>query len=158
MSAFPGRLEHRVPVWVKDGAAYHIRWRAAETAPASLVEPALALPRLAAAGGYHHAGRWFCDLILIMPDHIHAIVGFPRDPGMSETLRHWKRGTSRPHGIEWQDGYFDHRLRSQTEAQKTWHYIRRNPVAKQLCASEDDWPWWWNPSLRNPLLPPEDSA
>ncbi len=62
---------------------------------------------------------------------------------MSVVIRNWKRGAARIQGVHWQDNFFDHRIRSQAEAQEKWLYIRRNPVVKKLCAREDDWPYWW---------------
>ncbi|MDB6114553.1 MAG: hypothetical protein JWQ62_1498 [Lacunisphaera sp.] len=66
---------------------------------------------------------------------------------MTAIVRNWKRGAARFQGIKWQDNFFDHRIRSPKEAQEKWRYIRLNPVVKQLCASEDDWPHWWSGSL-----------
>jgi putative transposase len=71
---------------------------------------------------------------------------------MTSTMRNWKRGTARFQGVEWQEGFFDHRLRTDEEANEKWHYIRRNPVVKNLCATEGDWPWWWSAMVPNPLL------
>ena len=84
-----------------------------------------------------------------MPDHIHAILAFPREPGMSVVMKNWKRGTTRFQHVLWQEGYFDHRLRRDGEAREKWSYIRRNPIVKNLCASEDAWPWWWSPNLEH---------
>ena len=67
-------------------------------------------------------------------------------------MRNWKRGTNRFQHTEWQEGFFDHRLRTDSEVNNKWDYIRRNPVVKGLCATEDDWPWWWSAVVRNPLF------
>ena len=82
-------------------------------------------------------------MFLLMPDHAHALLAFPREPGMSVVLRNWKRGAARLQGVRWQENYFDHRIRSKAEAQEKWLYIRRNPVVKGLCSKEEDWPHWW---------------
>jgi putative transposase len=108
----------------------------------SLTAPALALELLTAARRYHRLGRWWCELFLLMPDHLHALIVFPRESGMSLTLRDWKRGTALFQDVHWQENYFDHRIRNEEEAREKWDYIRRNPVVKGLCAREDDWPWW----------------
>jgi hypothetical protein len=79
-----------------------------------------------------------------MPDHLHALLVFPREAGMSTAIRNWKRAMARLHGIKWQSNYFDHRIRDDKERRETWDYIRRNPVAKGLCASEAEWPFWWS--------------
>jgi hypothetical protein len=74
---------------------------------------------------------------------------------MSEVLRNWKRGTARFQRVLWQEGYFDHRLRDEKAARETWDYFRRNPVMKNLCAAEADWPWWWSGIANNPLHAPK---
>ncbi len=142
MQEFGRRLHHHTPGWVKDGAAFHIRVRLGEAPQPSLTHPPLARELLDAARRYHATGRWWCELFLLMPDHWHAILVFPAEPGMSRTLRDWKRGTARFQHIDWQENYFDHRIRNAAEFAETWHYIRRNPAACGLCEGEDDWPWW----------------
>ena len=82
-----------------------------------------------------------------MPDHLHALLRFPPNPGLIATVHNWKRGTARFQGVQWQDNFFDHRILSQKEAQGKWRYIRMNPVVKQLCVTEDDWPHWCSGSL-----------
>ncbi len=144
MTEFPRRLHHDTPAWVKAGAVFHVRLRVAPTQATPLVAAELARELLAAARRYHAAGRWWCELILLMPDHLHAMLAFPQSPGMAATLRDWKRATARFQGTKWQENFFDHRVRNDREREETWHYIRRNPVAKQLCAEEEAWPWWWS--------------
>lgn len=147
MKSYPARLHHRVPGWVKTGARFHIRIRTLFPPDVVLAEPKKAGALLAAAKAYHDSGHWWCDLCLLMPNHLHALLAFPADVTMSTVVRNWKRGTARIHGIKWQDNYFDHRIRNEKEADEAWWYIRRNPVVKGLCRSEDDWPWWWSPGL-----------
>jgi putative transposase len=146
MKEYPGKLYHKTPAWVASGAQFHLRFRAEPTQAPDLTATALAPPLLAAAHRYHGLGRWWCELFLLMPDHLHAMIIFPHDAGMSPTIRDWKRGTARCHGLRWQENYFDHRIRNEKEAQETWLYIRRNPVVKGLCARVDDWPWWIAPA------------
>jgi REP element-mobilizing transposase RayT len=75
-----------------------------------------------------------------MPDHFHAILSFPSDVVMADLFKHWKRYTARQLGIDWQDGFFDHRLRNAQEENAKHHYIRHNPVRKNLCERPEDWP------------------
>ena len=152
MPEYPGRLHHKTPGWVKDGAVFHLRIRALPTQSPALTASALAPQLLAAVRRSHELGHWWCELFLLMPDHVHALLAFPDSPGMSETLRNWKRGTARVQRVQWQEGYFDHRLRPQKSLRESWDYIRRNPVVKNLCATEDDWPWWWSGTVANPTV------
>jgi putative transposase len=141
MKEYPGKLYHRTPSWVGSGAQFHIRLRTESTQVPVLTAPSLAPQILAAARRYHGLGRWWCELFLLMPDHLHAMIVFPRESGMSLTLRDWKRGVAKFQGVHWQENYFDHRIRNEQEAQETWFYIRRNPVVNELWTREDDWPW-----------------
>jgi REP element-mobilizing transposase RayT len=79
-----------------------------------------------------------------MPDHLHALISFAPDKAMSSTVGDWKRFHARTHGIAWQEGFFDHRLRNDErgdQLQAKADYIRRNPVAAGLCKEAVDWPW-----------------
>ena len=136
---WPRRLHHGIPGWVKCGAAFHIRLRAHGVK--SLTEPETANGLLQSAKHYQLSGAWYADLLPIMPDHIHALVSFPADAAMTTVVGNWKRFTSRTHGIAWQKNFFDHRIRNDDEFGEKWGYILRNPVAKGLCANEQDWPW-----------------
>lgn len=136
-----------MPGWVKEGALFHVRLRVDKEQETLLTEPSLAASLLKSAARYHSAGHWWCELFLLMPDHVHALLAFPREPGMSVVIRNWKRGAARLQGVLWQDNYFDHRIRNQAEAQEKWLYIRRNPVVKGLCTTEEVWPHWWSGTL-----------
>jgi len=89
---------------------------------------------------YHVDGRWWCRLFLLMPDHLHALFVFPGATGMSRTIKDWKSFHARCSGVSWQDGYFDHRIRSPKELDVKYDYIRQNPVVKGLCVKAEDWP------------------
>jgi REP element-mobilizing transposase RayT len=89
---------------------------------------------------YHRQETWALHLLLLMPDHLHAIVGFPRGTGISETVRNWKRLATRRAGVAWQRNFFDHRLRAGEGLPQKATYIRQNPVRAGLVANADDWP------------------
>ena len=146
-SPFKDRLHHRVPAWVPAGSTYHIRVRCdvAQLTRASLITPPLAPALLESARFYHARRRWCCFLFLLMPDHLHALIAFPRQEAMSAVLHDWKSWHKRTHGVEWQDGYFDHRIRDDHEFELKADYIRQNPVVKNLCARADDWHWFCEP-------------
>ncbi len=84
-------------------------------------------------------------LLLLMPDHLHALISFAPNASMSSTVGDWKHFQNHHHGIVWQEGYFDHRLRDDERGEQLSakvDYIRRNPVVAGLCADVRDWPWW----------------
>ena len=140
---FPQRLQHRAPTWVRDGDLFHVRLRVDAAQKRKLTENELAEELLEAAKRYHDLGHWWCELFLLMPDHLHALLRFPPEPGMSTVVRNWKRGTARFQKIVWQSNFFDHRIRDRFEADEKWRYIRLNPVVKNLCTAEHEWPSVW---------------
>jgi len=144
MDGYQGRLYHQTPAWVKGTSVFHLRFRADPEQSPVLIDPILARELIAAAQKYHELGHWWCNLFLLMPDHVHAMLSFPRVTNMSVAIRNWKRGTSRFQKVCWQENFFGHRIRHQAEIQETWRYIFRNPVVKGLCPMENDWPHWWS--------------
>jgi REP element-mobilizing transposase RayT len=132
------RLHHGIPGWVKAGATFHLRLRFAPIAEPEL--PALAGCLLSAARTYHDLGRWHLHLLVVMPDHLHALIAFPPNRRMSTVVGSWKRHLAREHRMIWQSNYFDHRIRHTRELHESWAYLRRNPVAKGLCATPEAWP------------------
>jgi REP-associated tyrosine transposase len=143
--AFPAKLHHGIPNWVEPGSLFHIRIRVDREKQAMplTIEP-LASALLESARFYQSKERWHITLFMVMPDHIHALLSFPRDEAMNRVVGDWKHFHRRKHGIMWQEGFFDHRLRNdergeQLSAKMT--YIRRNPVVAGLCTTVADWPW-----------------
>jgi putative transposase len=79
-----------------------------------------------------------------MPDHLHTLLSFARDQSMISVIGDWKHFHARKHGIVWQEGYFDHRLRNDERGEQLsakMDYIRQNPVVAGLCVTASDWPW-----------------
>jgi putative transposase len=85
---------------------------------------------------------------VIMPDHIHLFVVLPET---GTTLRKWvqmlrtvigkgllRSAVAKPH---WQEGFFDHVLRSSEGYSQKWDYVRMNPVRAGLCAEPEEWPY-----------------
>jgi putative transposase len=76
---------------------------------------------------------------VIMPDHVHLFAAFPID---GITLRSWVQllrtvmgktllriGIQKPH---WQEGFFDHLLRSYESYSQKWEYVRMNPYGQNF--------------------------
>ena len=99
----------------------------------------------------HERFVWHCRLCLLMPDHLHAIVAFPRVPGMETTIKNRKKFVAGEHGVDWQRDFFDHRLRDHHELEEKTSYILMNPVRRGLCKQVEDWVWVYHPNDRPPL-------
>ena len=145
LRAYPQRLHHEIPGWVKAGSLFHVRLRARADNSPPLTQSELAENILASARNYHERHVWHCELMLVMPDHLHALLAFPLHATMAKTIGAWKRYASRELGVVWQENFFDHRIRNDHEFTEKFAYILRNPVAKKLCTLESDWPWSWKP-------------
>ena len=85
---------------------------------------------------------------VIMPEHVHLFVAIPP---IGITLSKWihalrtvvgkellRLGTQKPH---WQEGSFDHVLRSAESYAQKWEYVQMNPVRAGLVTDPDDWPY-----------------
>jgi len=113
---------------------------------------------LLACAEMHEAFRNFCKAApahgvavgryVIMPDHVHCFVrvsahgvGLARwvqslRAALGRTLT--QRGQARPH---WQEGFFDHLLRSHESYDEKTAYVALNPVRKGLVPRQEDWPY-----------------
>jgi putative transposase len=85
---------------------------------------------------------------VLMPDHAHLFIVFP---GEGITLAQWVQGLrsvigkklsalgfQKPH---WQEGFFDHLLRSRESDSQKWDYVRMNPVRAGLSRTPEEWPY-----------------
>lgn len=83
-----------------------------------------------------------------MPDHFHLFVAFqPGTMTLSEWMKSLKNSLSKAlramgrAGPHWQDGFFDHVLRSSESYEQKWLYVRENPVRAGLVSRAEDWPY-----------------
>jgi REP element-mobilizing transposase RayT len=82
-----------------------------------------------------------CRLAVAMPDHFHALLGFPGTKSMKVVTSAFKSWLASRYQIEWQRDFFDHRLRNWESAQEKAKYIRMNPVRAGLVIHPEDWPY-----------------
>ena len=145
------RLPHAVPQWVPDGSWFFITIKCVPPGLNQLCRADRGDDVLAAVKFNHERLSWHCRLCLLMPDHLHAILAFPREPSMQTVVQNWKRFVARRCGVEWQRDFFDHRLRNNDELEEKTSYILMNPVRKGFCERMDEWGWIYRP---NDQLPP----
>lgn len=82
-------------------------------------------------------------MLVAMPDHLHMILAFHPELIMEETIRNWKRFHAKDGHINWQDGFFDHRIRSSESYNEKARYVIQNPVRAGLCDDARDRPYKW---------------
>lgn len=139
------QLRHITPVCVPAGSVYFLTVCCRERGTEQLSNPLVFGRLVAALEHYVLSGKWWVKLFLVMPDHWHALVSFPDAERMDKVVRDWKRYTAKNTGVVWQDGFFEHRLRSSQSAEEKWHYIRANPMRRQLVSGTEQWPYCWMP-------------
>jgi putative transposase len=126
------------PVWfVTFKTANHAPWLAC----AAVHEAFIRFAQLARDEHHIAVGRY-----VIMPDHVHLFVrGFDlelgRWVGMLRQLLAKARPANERDGTVWQEGFFDHLLRSGESYAQKWEYVRDNPVRAGLVARWEQWPW-----------------
>ena len=73
--------------------------------------------------------------------HIHLIARWNHNLGLGRTIMAFKGIIAKRHAIEWQQGFFDHRIRSSGELRAKTAYVRDNPVRAGLVVKAVDWPY-----------------
>jgi putative transposase len=137
------RLPHEIPGWVPDGARYFITINGRQRGQNQLAQVDIAGSLIEGVHVYETNGHWYPWQVVIMPDHLHMILSVQRDHGLKRTIAAWKGFFAKRCGIQWQSGFFEHRLRSDDEWTEKAAYIRMNPVRKELVTQPEDWPYRW---------------
>jgi len=136
-------FDHTTPTWVHGRPIYFITQCASQRGVNQLCHPNVSKNIFAATQHYQNQLRWHAHLLLLMPDHLHALISFPKAETMQQVVRSWKHYLSYKYNLEWQRDFFDHRLRSDESHQEKIAYIRNNPVRAGLIVTSCDWPYVW---------------
>jgi len=80
---------------------------------------------------------------VIMPEHVHLLVGEPKKPLLSKAIQALKLSVSvqskeRPF---WQPRYYDFNVHNEEKRVEKLRYMHRNPVKRGLVKRPDDWAW-----------------
>src|SRR4051812_6727384 len=102
------RLGHDIPQWVKEGSFFFITVNCFPRNQNHLCRIGTGPAVLAAAAHNHEKLTWHCRIMLLMPDHLHGIIAFPREPAMKAIMKNWKRFLAGQQNISWQRDFFDH--------------------------------------------------
>ncbi len=83
---------------------------------------------------------------VVMPEHVHLLVGEPSRSSLSIAIQVLKQQTSRrlkqPEEVEfWQRRYYDFNVWSEEKRVEKLRYMHRNPVNRGLVEKPEDWPW-----------------
>jgi putative transposase len=105
------------------------------------------------------AQQGFCVGFVVMPNHVHALVGFIEPRQLSDFMKQWKQRSSvqikklfrehfqnyalsfDPAQPVWQARYYPFNVYSQRKVDEKLNYMHENPVRAGLVARAIDWPW-----------------
>ena len=139
------RLNHETPHWVTSDADYFVTLCAEPRRQNHFCKDPIGQAILDSIRIYNEKQNWYCDLAVLMPDHIHLLVSFPPEKILSQVVGLWKRALAKTHKISWQRNFFEHRLRNDENVQQKADYILENPVRAGLVEAWRDWPYVWLP-------------
>ena len=110
------------------------------TAPATRAVFELALEQARLAYGFGVIGY------VVMPEHIHLLVGEPEAAPLATALQALKQSVSRRLALRqrepfWQARYYDFNVWTERKRIEKLRYLHRNPVTRGLVAKPEDWPW-----------------
>ena len=87
--------------------------------------------------------EFFVSGYVVMPEHVHLLLGEPRKRPLAKTLQALKlsvavQRTQRPF---WQARYYDFNVFTDRKRIEKLKYIHRNPVTRGLVAEPEEWAW-----------------
>jgi REP element-mobilizing transposase RayT len=92
---------------------------------------------------FHMGTKYELDRLVVMPNHVHAIVQFYPESDLSVVSQSWMRYTARQinqalgtSGPFWQPEPFDHIIRSPEQFRYLQQYILDNPAKAKLRPGE----------------------
>ncbi len=140
------KLPHDIPLWVRpEDATYFLTVCCDVRGTNQLCLPPIASVIFESVEFRQARGDWWVHLLLLMPDHLHALVVFPPDKEMKQVVAQWKEILAKRIGIQWQRDFFDHRLRKEESLREKADYILENPIRKGLVTRTEDWTFVWMP-------------
>ena len=136
-------LPHEVPLWVDpQKVVYFITINCAARESNQLALPQLAELLFETVEHRQQKGLWWPHLVLVMPDHVHALISFPPSgKPLDSIISKWKEWTAKKLGIVWQRDFFEHRLRKEESFREKADYVLENPVRAGLAKRWEDWPY-----------------
>jgi putative transposase len=139
------RLPHVPPAWVKPSALFFVTICCVPRGKNQLCHESVANVIFESVEFRQHRLDWHVTLIVLMPDHLHMLVAFPRGSEMRKIVTDWKSLLARKTRIVWQRDFFDHRIRDGENWEQKADYIRQNPVRGGLVEKAEDWKYIWRP-------------
>jgi putative transposase len=82
---------------------------------------------------------------IVMPEHVHLLIGEPQRMTLDVAIKSLKQGVSRrligDASHFWQKRYYDFNVRDYEQFVEKLRYMHRNPVKRELCEHPQEWQW-----------------
>jgi REP element-mobilizing transposase RayT len=146
---FPNIVLHsrRLPHWELQGSTYFLTFRTHEAIGAAFQDHLIA-DIVEESIWFGHPERYILQAYVIMPNHIHLLLGPVADWNLAKILQGLKGFTAREinrklgrRGAFWQDENFDHLIRNEQDWSDKFDYIHDNPVTAGLVTRAQDNPY-----------------
>ncbi|HOW65765.1 MAG TPA: hypothetical protein P5186_23380 [Candidatus Paceibacterota bacterium] len=139
----PKKLPHEIPLWVDPHKeVYFITVNCRERCRPQLTQAKAAEVIFESFVHRQLTFLWWPHLLLLMPDHLHALLSFPPSgKPLRGIISKWKEWIAKKTGTVWKDDFFEHRLRGYESLREKADYILANPVRAGLAAKAEDWPF-----------------
>jgi len=136
-------LPHEIPSWVDPTKeTYFITINCRERGRNQLAQVEIADSLFDTVRHRQEKCLWWPYVFLLMPDHVHALLSFPpSDKPLRLVISKWKEWTAKQVAIEWQQDFFEHRMRGEESRREKAGYILANPVRAGLVARPEEWPF-----------------
>jgi REP element-mobilizing transposase RayT len=95
------RLDHTTHVAGRFGAIYFITICCQRRRVNQLCHDDTAAVLASTARIYREQARWNLNVLLLMPDHLHALIGVDGRTSLGKLIRDYKRITAKIAGIKW---------------------------------------------------------
>ena len=127
------------------GARYFVTLCESKRHPA-LLNPAVVLEIKRSLDRIHASEDVTLIAATVMPDHVHLLGTLGRRLSLSRAVGKFKADTHRtlrPRGLEWQENFYEHRLRPEDTSEAFARYVLLNPYRAKLLPLGSVWPNWW---------------
>jgi REP element-mobilizing transposase RayT len=88
-------------------------------------------------------GAWILRCLTVMPDHMYLFFTLGGRLKLSQAVARLKSKTQvlvRAQGVDWQDNFYDHKVRPEDSVEQIIRYIFLNPFRAGLITQDETWP------------------
>ena len=127
------------------GASYFLTLCETKRHPA-LLAPAVAQEIKRSLEHLHVSADFTLVAATVMPDHIHLLGTLGPRLALNRVVAKLKSSTRTvlgSRGLEWQENFYEHRLRDGNDLEPFARYIFLNPYRAKLLPLSAQWPLWW---------------